>query len=683
MKNLVLFLSLYSLAHNQTFDVSIPEHDTASYNYADFRIWINDTLDTIRGIYWFMHHNNGDSRNIVNDSAYQSLVNGQGFALLGARIYNMHMSTGIGDAVIAAMDSFAVHSGHEELSYTPFFINGYSWGGQFGYHFTKWAPDRILGLITQKGGYHDTSYAGLAMEVPTLMIVGEEDFDYRIENLTGIFLNHRPYGAKWILAMEPGAGHNEVIDYNFLHSFFNKVIELRLNNYTNLFEPITLNPLSNTIGWLGNQNTYRIGSWDCYDGILDSSSWFPSKNIGEYWQNFVTDLATDTSVCDINLDSSYVYFTIGIHGLDSISNYTITTNNQSLIEQCRLQLALPENERNLHVNGYLDSSDGGFNLPWNWHIKPNEWELTEFSIGTCNGNPEDVEQNLDYWIDSIGQLCNWNSYIKNEIITTCEGITLWENCYLIENTTELYLSGNNLSGNIPSEIGQLINLNHVNLSFNQLDGTIPSSFGSLQNLNTLSLSDNQLIGEIPQEIGALENLEVLYLNNNRLSGNIPDIFNGLDNLNQLGLFDNELIGAIPNSLCEIYSQMDYLNLNGNRLCPPFPDCLVSDDIGYQDTSGCGHVSIMNGTISSQFRINGVFPNPFNPIAKVNYTIPYSGKVKISIYDSVGRMIISQSNYQKKGTHTFHWDADDQVSGIYFLELNTLKQRSVTKLLLMK
>ena len=65
--------------------------------------------------------------------AYQSLVNGQDFALLGAHIFNMHMETGIGDAVIAAMDSFAVQSGHEEISFVPFFINGYSWGGQFGY----------------------------------------------------------------------------------------------------------------------------------------------------------------------------------------------------------------------------------------------------------------------------------------------------------------------------------------------------------------------------------------------------------------------------------------------------------------------------------------------------------------------------------------------------------------------
>ena len=98
MKKFLLFVMLYSTAQAEIFDVSIPENDTASYNYADFRIWVNDSTDTLKGIYWFMHPNNGDSRSIVTDSAYQSLVNGQDFALLGAHIFNMHMETGIGDA---------------------------------------------------------------------------------------------------------------------------------------------------------------------------------------------------------------------------------------------------------------------------------------------------------------------------------------------------------------------------------------------------------------------------------------------------------------------------------------------------------------------------------------------------------------------------------------------------------
>jgi hypothetical protein len=209
------------------------------------------------------------------------------------------MHTGIGDAVIAAMDSFAVLFSHDEISFIPFFINGYSWGGQFGYHFTKWIPERMLGFITQKGGYHDTTDAGAAVEVPGLMFIAENDSPYRIENLTGIFLDHRPLGAKWILAMEQGVGHTQVIDYPFLDSFFNTVANLRLPDSMDVFQPVTLNSLPDSIGWLGHQTTWTIGAWDCYDDVVDSSSWFPRREVGELWQNFVSEgTIMDTSACD-------------------------------------------------------------------------------------------------------------------------------------------------------------------------------------------------------------------------------------------------------------------------------------------------------------------------------------------------------------------------------------------------
>ena len=299
VKHLYPILFIFSFLSAEIYDVSIPENDTASYNYADFRMWVNDSTDTLRGIYWLMHPNNGDSRNIVTDSAYQALANGQDFALMGAHIFNMHMNTGIGDAVIAAMDSFAVLFRHDELEFIPFFVNGYSWGGQFGYHFTKWIPERVVGFITQKGGYHDTTAAGDAIEVPGLMFVGENDLPYRIENLTGIFLEHRPLGAKWILAMEQGAGHTQVTDHSFLNSFFNTITDIRLPDSMDVFQPIQLNTLPDTLGWFGDQNSWIIGSFDCYDGLVDSSSWFPSKDVGEEWQYFVSEGGvTDTSECD-------------------------------------------------------------------------------------------------------------------------------------------------------------------------------------------------------------------------------------------------------------------------------------------------------------------------------------------------------------------------------------------------
>ena len=58
----------------------------------------------------------------------------------------------------------------------------------------------------------------------------------------------------------------------------------------------------------------------------------------------------------------------------------------------------------------------------------------------------------------------------------------------------------------------------LDLSYNQLSGEIPPDLGNLANLTELRLIDNQLSGEIPTELGNLANLTTLRLDENQLSG---------------------------------------------------------------------------------------------------------------------------------------------------------------------
>ena len=61
----------------------------------------------------------------------------------------------------------------------------------------------------------------------------------------------------------------------------------------------------------------------------------------------------------------------------------------------------------------------------------------------------------------------------------------------------------------------------IDLGYLQLTGEIPKEIGKLINLKSLDIENNQLTGEIPKEIGKLRNLEELYLYNNQLTGEIP------------------------------------------------------------------------------------------------------------------------------------------------------------------
>ena len=110
---------------------------------------------------------------------------------------------------------------------------------------------------------------------------------------------------------------------------------------------------------------------------------------------------------------------------------------------------------------------------------------------------------------------------------------------------ELDLDGKQLSGPIPSELGNLDNLEFLSLRDNQLSGPIPSELGNLDNLEVLWLRDNQLSGPIPSELGDLDNLERLWLRDNQLSGPIPSELGNLDNLIALSLGNNQFSGCVP------------------------------------------------------------------------------------------------------------------------------------------
>ena len=130
-----------------------------------------------------------------------------------------------------------------------------------------------------------------------------------------------------------------------------------------------------------------------------------------------------------------------------------------------------------------------------------------------------------------------------------------------ECVTVLSLGNNQLSGEMPAELGNLLSLERLDLGGNQLSGELPAELGSLLSLAELDLANNQLSGEIPAELGSLLNLRLLDLSDNQLSGEIPAELGGLPNLRRLDLANNQLSGEIPAELGNIPT----LVLDGNRL----------------------------------------------------------------------------------------------------------------------
>jgi hypothetical protein len=283
----------------ETYDFTAVPLPGDTYTTAHFRIFIPDSLALVRGVYFYLDPHHSDSRYIVSEEPFRDLVTSTDFGLMGAQLDNVLMESGIGHAVLRALDAFADSSGHAELAFTTLFLDGWSWGGQFGYHFTKWIPNRTIGFITQKGGYHDTTFAGSAIYVPGYLVIGENDLPYRITNLTGIFEHHRPMGAVWILALQPNAGHERIMDRNLLDTYFRAVIEQRLPDSIPPGQPVALRRMDTAVGWLGNRSTHEIGPYTCYGPGMDQACWCPTRQVSEQWQVLVSDTTvTDTIPCD-------------------------------------------------------------------------------------------------------------------------------------------------------------------------------------------------------------------------------------------------------------------------------------------------------------------------------------------------------------------------------------------------
>ena len=128
----------------------------------------------------------------------------------------------------------------------------------------------------------------------------------------------------------------------------------------------------------------------------------------------------------------------------------------------------------------------------------------------------------------------------------------------------LFLHGNNLSGEIPSELASLESLVALDLGRNRLSGAIPPDLGSLSSLTYLDLSWNNLSGEIPAELARLSNLIVLHLYRNELNGAIPSELGNLSGLESLYLDDNNLSGDIPPELGNL-SNLEELRLDGTHV----------------------------------------------------------------------------------------------------------------------
>ncbi len=100
------------------------------------------------------------------------------------------------------------------------------------------------------------------------------------------------------------------------------------------------------------------------------------------------------------------------------------------------------------------------------------------------------------------------------------------------------------------------------------------------------------------------------------------------------------------------------------------------------------VSAVDGfekTLPTEFAIEKIYPNPFNPTTEIVIALPEMSYLKIDLYNVIGQRVLSLANAQQVAGHkSFILDGKDLASGIYFVHVYVPeKLNSVQKVLLVR
>ena len=85
-----------------------------------------------------------------------------------------------------------------------------------------------------------------------------------------------------------------------------------------------------------------------------------------------------------------------------------------------------------------------------------------------------------------------------------------------------------------------------------------------------------------------------------------------------------------------------------------------------------------------FELTGNYPNPFNPTTTVNFALPESADVRVTVFDMLGRQVrVLVNGTLPAGRHEVVFDASQLPSGAYFLQYSTPEGTFNKQMVLMK
>jgi hypothetical protein len=105
--------------------------------------------------------------------------------------------------------------------------------------------------------------------------------------------------------------------------------------------------------------------------------------------------------------------------------------------------------------------------------------------------------------------------------------------------------------------------------------------------------------------------------------------------------------------------------------------------------GASSVGTLQQDLPTGFTLQANYPNPFNPVTNIAYSIDKSTEVQLTVFDITGRIVTTLVDQQQSaGTYTVQWNGRNRhgeamPSGVYFYKLVTPDNSMVHKMMLVK
>ena len=146
----------------------------------------------------------------------------------------------------------------------------------------------------------------------------------------------------------------------------------------------------------------------------------------------------------------------------------------------------------------------------------------------------------------------------------------------------------------------------------------------------------------------------------------------------------EYIGTTPTQFDSIYSwTVPSINSNKCKIRVGDYPCLYDENPGTFSISTTVPVEV-NLADEKSFNLSQNYPNPFNPVTTINYSVPGTGLVNITVFDLLGREVKTLVNSaQIAGEYSVPFDASKLSGGIYYYRITTNQSTMSRKMILLK